>query len=136
MSFELQDHPADVAIVGRGDSLGAAFAAVADGMAAASCDDWPAEGEVRSLTVSAGNLEALLFDYLDELIYRRDIEAVLPVDNTATVADRNDAYRLEGTYRGVPLSAIHARDVKAPTYAEMAIEETTGGWKARVVLDV
>jgi SHS2 domain-containing protein len=36
----------------------------------------------------------------------------------------------------VPLAEIVAREVKAVTYSEMAIEETDDGWRAYVVLDV
>ena len=136
MSFEIQDHPADVAIEGYGETIGAAFAAIADGMAAASCDRWAADGSRSRVEVSAENHEALLFDYLDELIYRRDVEGVLPVENCAMVTTHDENVSLTATYRGVPLSLIEAREIKAPTYAEMRIVETSGGWKARVVLDV
>jgi SHS2 domain-containing protein len=79
---------------------------------------------------------------------------VLPVDNEATVtppgADPDGdpdpstpegaGYRLEATARGVPLAAIRdrAREVKAVTYSEMALDRDpeTGRWRAYVVFDV
>jgi len=136
MSYELRDHTADVGIEATGETLGGTFAAVADGMAAAMCDDVPNLGERFDLDVAAETREALLFDYLDELIYERDVRNVLPVENDATVTRRGDAWRVEGSARGVPLEAVDAREVKAVTYSEMAIEETTDGWRAYVVLDV
>jgi len=39
------------------------------------CEDVPDGGERFDLTVEAENREALLFDFLDELIYVRDVEA-------------------------------------------------------------
>jgi len=136
MSYELRDHTADVAVQASGETLGETFAAVADGMAAAMADDWPPDGERRELSVTAGNREALLFDYLDDLIYERDVRSVLPVDNAGTATETADGWRFTGSYRGVPLSVVTARDLKAVTYSEMAIEETDTGWEAYVVFDV
>jgi SHS2 domain-containing protein len=136
VSFELRSHTADVAVAAGGATLGATFAAAADGLAAAMCDDVPEDGERFDVAVTAESREALLFDYLDELIYQRDVRGVLPVDNEASVEQRDGAWHLAGSARGVPLDRIHARDVKAVTYSEMRVEEIEDGWEAYVVLDV
>lgn len=136
MSYELRDHTADVAVEAEGRSFDAVAAAVADGLAAAMCDDVPAEGERFDVRVSAESREALLFDYLDELIYQRDVRGVLPVDNDVEIGERDGAFELAGSARGVPLSAVSAREIKAVTYSEMEIEETADGWRAYVVFDV
>jgi len=136
MSFALREHTADVAVEATGDTLGATFAAVADGLAAAHVDGIPEGGERFELSVAAESREALLFDYLDELIYQRDVRAVLPVDNEVDVAGEDDDWRLDGSARGVPLSGLGAREVKAVTYSQMALEETDAGWRAYVVFDV
>ncbi|WP_227374157.1 archease [Haladaptatus halobius] len=147
MDFSLREHTADVAVEATGESLAAVFAAVADGMAAAMCDDVPDDGERFDIAVRAEGREALLFDYLDELIYQRDVRGVLPVDNDASVDEgresdgrgsdeREDEWVLSGSARGVPLAGLGAREIKAVTYSEMVIEETSGGWRAYVVFDV
>jgi SHS2 domain-containing protein len=136
MAFELRDHTADVAVEATAGSLGGVFGAVADGMAAAMCDEIPDAGNRRELAATAENLEALLFDYLDELIYERDVEGVLPVDNRATVSPADRGWRVAASYRGVPLAAVSARDLKAVTYSEMDLSETADGWHAYVVFDV
>ncbi|WP_458205353.1 archease [Haladaptatus sp. NG-SE-30] len=141
MDFALREHTADVAVEATGDSLSAVFAAVADGMAAAMCDEIPDEGERFDVEVRAEGREALLFDYLDELIYQRDVRGVLPVDNEVTIDEPNvhDAdgeWTITGTARGVPLTGLGAREIKAVTYSEMTVEETPEGWRAYVVLDV
>jgi SHS2 domain-containing protein len=136
VGFELREHTADVAVAATGDTLGAVFAAVADGLTAAMCDDVPAVGERFSLTVTAEGREAALFDYLDELIYERDVRAVLPADHEATVRERDGAWVVEATARGVPFDRVDARDVKAVTYSEMELVETPAGWRAYVVFDV
>ncbi|WP_459810757.1 archease [Halopiger thermotolerans] len=158
MGYELRDHTADVAVAATGDSLEGVFASVANGLAAASCDEIPAadadgdsdEADDRfSFAVAAESRDALLFDYLDEVIYLRDVRAELPVDHRveairspdegeASGDDDTDGDRwsLEATARGVPLAEIDAREVKAVTYSEMALERRDDGWEAYVVFDV
>mgnify|MGYP000333174769 CR=1 FL=1 len=136
MSFELCPHTADVAVASHGESLGESFAAAADGLAAATCEEVPKTGERFSLTVRAEGREALLFDYLDRLIYERDVRGVLPVDNEATVREADGEWAVEASARGVPLGVIAARDVKAVTYSEMRVERVDDGWETYVVLDV
>jgi len=134
--YELREHTADVAVEARHTSLGGVFAAVADGMTAAMCGDVPAGGERFSVEESARSLERLLYDYLDRLIYERDVRSVLPADNDASVVETDGGWTVTGSARGVPLADVAARDLKAVTYSEMEIEERDGEWHAYVVFDV
>lgn len=136
MSYALCPHTADVAVEATGTGLGAAFAAAADGMAAAMCADPPGVGDRREIAVTAESRAGLLFDYLDELIYERDVRSVLPVDNAGRVEQHDGRWHFEGAYRGVPLDLVDARDLKAVTYSEMDIEEGPDGWRVYVVFDV
>ncbi|MDZ7702158.1 MAG: archease [Halobacteriales archaeon] len=136
MSFELRDHTADVAVEATAPTLGGVFAAMADGLAAAHLEAVPDGGERFELEVAAESVEALLFDYLDRLIYERDVRDVLPVANEAAVSEVAGEWRVAASARGVPISTIDAREVKAVTYSEMALEETAAGWRAYVVFDV
>ena len=143
--FAIREHTADVAVEASGATLGEVFAAVADGLTAAMCDEWPDAGapdggDRRDLSVVAEGTEAALYDYLDELIYERDVRSVLPVDNEATIRQAESAdgesWAVEASYRGVPLAAVTAREIKAVTYSEMRLAETADGWAAYVVFDV
>ncbi|GGJ02653.1 hypothetical protein GCM10008995_10520 [Halobellus salinus] len=155
MGFRLRDHTADVAVEATAPDLDGVFAAVADGLAAAGCDDVPepgADAATFEVSVAAEGREALLFDYLDQLIYERDVRGVLPVRNRVAVTPptggRDDelggsaadpgaaAWRLDATARGVPLESVDAREIKAVTYSEMRVESTEKGWTAYVVFDV
>jgi SHS2 domain-containing protein len=138
MGYRLCDHTADVAVEATGDTLGDVFASVADGMAAAMCEDVPGGGERASLSVTAEGRDALLFDYLDRLIYERDVRSVLPVDNEASVEhdEQTGVWRVDASYRGVGLDRVTARDLKAVTYSEMDLSQTDSGWHAYVVFDV
>jgi SHS2 domain-containing protein len=136
VSFELRDHTADVAVEAEGETLGAVFAAVADGMAAAMADERPESGARFAFEERAESREALLYDYLDRLIYERDVRGVLPTENDAAVHEDDGEWVVEATARGVPLGEVHARDLKAVTYSEMDLSETDAGWHAYVVFDV
>ncbi|WP_394740425.1 archease [Natronococcus roseus] len=139
MGFQLRDHTADIGVEATGGSLEAVFAAIADGLAAASCESIPdGTGERFSVSVTAESREALLFDFLDELIYLRDVRAALPVDHRVERVDQfgEEGWRLEGSARGIPLEAITAREIKAVTYSEMRLEAVDDGWEAYVVFDV
>jgi len=137
MSYWLRDHTADVAVEAEANTLDGVFAAVADGLAATMCDSIPERGGDRfELAVEAENREALLFDYLDELIYERDVRSVLPVDNEASVSGSGETWAVEASARGIPLDEIEAREIKAVTYSDLELAETADGWRAYVVFDV
>ncbi|EMA66898.1 hypothetical protein C461_10326 [Halorubrum aidingense JCM 13560] len=160
--YELRDHTADVAVEATAPTLSELFAAVADGLTAASCETVPETGERFAVSVDAESREALLFDYLDQLIYERDVRLVLPADNRCSVSgpdeprdgeSRDDdetpddgtsddgasddtAWTVEASARGVPLGDVVAREIKAVTYSEMILERRGDGWYAYVVFDV
>lgn len=138
MSFELKAHTADVAVEAQATTLEALFGALADGMAACMVETIPAGGGDRfELAVAADDLESVLFDYLDELIFQRDVRDAMPVDNRVDTLRSVDAgYELEATARGIPLSSLSAREVKAVTYADMVVEQLADGWYGYVVFDV
>ena len=58
---------------------------------AASAESVPAAGERFELEVASESREALLFDYLDRLIYERDVRLVLPADHRCTVREPGEA---------------------------------------------
>ncbi len=135
-AFELRAHTADVAVEATGENLAAVFSATAAGLTAAHAEAVPDDvGERFAVGVAADSREALLFDYLDELIYQRDVRSVLPTDHAVDVR-RDGQWVAEASARGVPFDAVDAREIKAVTYSEMALEEAADGWRAYVVFDV
>jgi len=136
MSFELRDHTADVAVEARAATLDAVLGAVADGLTAAMCDSVPPGGERFRFEERAESREAALFDYLDRLIYERDVRNVLPVDNDAAVRREDGEWVVTASARGVTLDRVDGREVKAVTYSEMDLSERDGEWHAYVVFDV
>ncbi|MCL9816257.1 archease [Natronocalculus amylovorans] len=141
MSYTLRSHTADVAVEATADSIGELFAAIADGLTEAMCEWYPENGERFTITCTAERLEGLLYDYLDQLIYERDVREVLPVEHHAVVTEHPEAgtdeqWTITATARGVPFADVVARDIKAVTYSEMTVEERAAGWYGYVVFDV
>lgn len=143
MSYTLREHTADIAVEATAPTLAALFESVGDGLTAASCETIAEGGEQFEFTVTAESREALLFDYLDQLIYERDVRLVLPADHRCAIAEPDDsestdeaAWTVEATARGVPLDAVAAREIKAVTYSEMVLDRRDGEWYAYVVFDV
>lgn len=136
MDYALREHTADVAVEATGDTLSETFAAVAEGLTATMADEIPDSGDRFSFTVRAESREALLFDYLDDLIYERDVRNVLPTAHEADVFEEDGEWVVDASARGVPLEDVDAREIKAVTYSEMDLSRTDGGWHAYVVFDV
>src|SRR5262249_13880057 len=77
----------------------------------------------------------LLFDWLNELLYRFDSEHRLFSRFEVRVTEKG----LEGTAWGGPLErSRHAlsHEVKAITYHGLRVEQTSDGWLAEVIVDI
>lgn len=136
MGYELRAHTADIAVEATAPTRGELFAALADGLAAAMCESTPPGGDRFEIDCRAESIEALCYEYLDQLIYERDVRLVLPVDNEAHVTESDDGWALDASARGVPLREVDAREVKAVTYSEMVVDRRDGEWYGYVVFDV
>lgn len=84
-------------------------------------------------------LEGLLFDWLAELIFLKDSQAVVFNRFEVKVDQKDTRYTLKANLFGEPIDMKRLPmrlDVKAPTLHMFEVGPSTGGWKARIVLDV
>lgn len=72
MSYEILDHTADAKFRATGDSVEEAFSEVVKAFGDIVGTDPEAGNTRHNVKVEAENYEALLFDFLDELIYLQD----------------------------------------------------------------
>jgi len=148
MSYTLREHTADIAVEATAPTLAALFESVGDGLTAASCETIAEGGDQFEFTVTAESREALLFDYLDQLIYERDVRLVLPADHRCTIAESDDPesddsesndeamWTVEVTARGVPSTpSPPGRSRLSPT-PRWSLDRRGGEWYAYVVFDV
>jgi SHS2 domain-containing protein len=132
---------ADIAFEATGRDLPELFSNAADATTNVMIDNIEAiqRRDVRRIELSTDKLDMLLFDFLQELIFLKDVERLLLRMREVHIAERDEIYLLRAIAEGEPLDAHrhHQRaDVKAVTLHDFVVERTNGGWKTRVLLDI
>ncbi|PYN16194.1 MAG: hypothetical protein DME06_01770 [Candidatus Rokuibacteriota bacterium] len=92
----------------------------------------------RTLTVTAPELDLLLYDWLSELIYRKDRDREVFTRVQARVTGEGP-FQVRAEARGGPIDparTLLGADPKAVTLHQFAVVRVNGGWRARVVIDV
>lgn len=135
--FEIIEHPADVGFVAHGATREELFANAALAMMTLACDPQQlAESESRSIEVAADDLDSLLFAWLAEILAIADAEQVF--------FRRAEVHSVgPGHVRGTVYGEAYDRErhhagtyIKAVTYHQLKVEQTSSGWRAQVYLDV
>jgi SHS2 domain-containing protein len=130
---------ADVAFEAEGVTLASLFEACARATTAVMADPATLRPTLeRHIQLSAETLEALLYDWLAEIIWLKDAEGLL-FARFAVEVDPGEPPCLAATLWGAPIdggAAALRADVKAVTYHLFALHRTGAGWRARVVLDI
>ena len=129
---------ADLAFEVEAESLEELFSLSAQALfdAMVELEDVRPEEEVR-ISLSSEKLDNLLFDWLAELVYQKDVEAQL-FSHFEVAITENGSAKLEGRAKGEPIDPSRHRlktDVKAITYHMFKLEKRDKGYYARVVLD-
>src|SRR5438270_7631861 len=131
---------ADIAFEATGRDLPGLFVAAADATMNVMIDNLGAiePRETRQIELSNDQIDMLLFDFLQELIYFKDAERLLLRTRATEIDERDGTYFLKAKAAGERLDAErhHQRaDVKAVTLHDFSVNKADVGWKARVLLD-
>jgi SHS2 domain-containing protein len=134
--YEAFEHTADLGLRIRAANLDGLFAEAARALFATIADDLDAVQPKQRIDVRLQDDEVsyLLFDWLNELLYRWDTEHLLFSRFEVHVADG-----LTGAAWGEPLDrARHSlgHEVKAITYHGLKVEQTADGCLAEVIVDI
>ena len=134
VNFKFLEHTADIKFVAYGASLEKVFRSCALALAHyVTGGKKVAEKKRKKILIRRDNPEALLYNFLDELLYLLDAEGFVVSD--VDVSIKGDA--LEAIVLGDDSKHYnHLSHIKAATYAEMYIKKKKTGWEAQVVLDV
>ncbi len=92
----------------------------------------------REVELKNEAVDDLLFDWLSELVYLKDAEAILFCKFNLNI-EKNDAYELKARVSGENIDQQkHSlrSDVKAVTYHMFEVKKTEENWTARVILDI
>ena len=131
--------PADAAFEATGHDLAEVFAAAARAVFAIIVNLEQVRTVIsRQVTLEAESQDELLYAWLSELVYLKDVHRELYSDFDVVIST-DKTLRLQATIRGDSvdnLAGLTLTDVKAITYHLLAIESTTSGLKATVVVDL
>lgn len=138
MNYKIEEHTSEAKFTATGDSIEHCFSEVVKAFSEVVGGEG---GQHRhSFTAESESHEALLFDFLDELIYLQDTEDVV-VSHAESIdyTELEHGHRVEATVwtNPVTMNGMDVLDVKGPTYSEMSFSYVKGeGWKAVAVLDI
>ncbi len=136
--YEPLEHTAEAGIVARGATLAEAFANAAEGMYALLVElDGIKERETREVALEGESPEALLTDWLLELVFLTETEGLI---FRRFQVDELTETRLQGRAWGERFDAerhgAHNVMVKAVTRHLMEIAREDGGYRVQVLFDI
>ncbi len=131
---------ADIAFEAEGDSVEELFCAATQALCEALADpttvgtSWGHTSELRHAEIAE-----LLFDWLSEMVYLKDAEAVVFHRADLSLTKSADGWVLQARLFGAPVDSRVQElrnDVKGVTKHLYQVVREGNRWKARVVLDV
>jgi len=133
-SHETLEHTSELRVRLRAPDLGALFreAARALGETLAAQAEGHDGLEDHDVEVVAPDLDALLVDWLNELLYLAETRCWIPRDTEALEASHT---RVRGRVRGTRVP-IAPSLVKAATHHGLHVTRVRGGYEAEVVFDI
>lgn len=139
--FEFVDEvaTADAAFRAEANDLAGLFAACAEALFTTIIDlNQVASSVSRTVALTAGDRETLLYDWLSELVYLKDVNRELYCDFDVEISG-DGQLQLTATVTGEAIDSgkhVTRTDVKAVTYHRLLVEESSDGFTAFVVLDL
>lgn len=138
--FEWVEHPSDIGFRAYGRDLSEAFenAALALFEIMVDTDKVEPEEEVR-VEISAEDEGALLYDWLDRLLYIHDTQNLVMSKFKVAVSKTEGGFKLSGRGWGArfdPDKHPERTAVKAMTYHMMEIEQEKNRCSVRAVVDI
>lgn len=142
MPYCFVDHTGDTAVKVTAEADSDLFQDAARALSAiiVDVDRAPPDGESEQrLDLDAEDGEALLIDFLNELIFMFDSRRFLPWTLTVEELVIGVPARLRGTVRGEtfdPACHVFLTEVKAATFHDVEIRQTKEGWETTIVFDL
>ncbi|MFC1571351.1 archease [Candidatus Margulisiibacteriota bacterium] len=131
--FKSLDHPSDIGIVAYGQDNKEIFANAAYGMFSLMANlDGVADEEKYKIKINSDDLDSLLINWLNELIFYQDTKKVLLKEFKIKKLDKN---KLEAEVSGEEIDEERHfiyRPIKAATYNQLQIDKN----QARIIFDV
>ena len=136
--YEPLEHTSEAGIIARGATLAEAFANVAEGMYDLQVElDGIAEHEQREIALEGESLEALLVDWLLELVFLTETEGL--VFRRFVIEELSESRlraRVWGERYDRERHRSHNVTVKAVTQYLLEIEREDSGYRVQVLFDI
>ncbi len=140
MGHRFVDHTADVAADLDGGSPGELFVSALQALTDTMTPlDGVRPSVTQPVTLEAPTLEDLLVDWLNELVYRFEVQNMLFSAADVRVGEGDGRWRLSATVRGERFDPARHRScvlVKNATYHGLHVVHEQGTWRARIVFDI
>ena len=135
--FEIIDHTADIGIIAYGADIKQVFSNAAHGLFSLITDvENIKENLQREIIISSQDIESLLVEWLNELIYIFDVEhLVFKRFEIDAIIDNKLSARCFGD-RINPRKKKIKREVKAATYHMLTISKVNNGYKVQIIFDI
>ena len=133
---------ADVAFIARAKTLNQLFVSAGQAVTATMMKDLRTvrKRETRNFDLTSQALDLLLFNFLQEIIYYKDVDQLLLSRFILSIQSKNDnMHRLTGQGQGEKIDPTRHPllvDVKAVTLHKFEVVREQKGWRATVVLDI
>ncbi len=91
------------------------------------------------IELEAKDIEKLLFDFMNELIFYKDAEQLIFSKFEIKITEKEQKYKLLCTAYGEKINPEKHNpkvDIKAITLHMFKVEQTQNGWKAKVLMDI
>lgn len=135
--YEVLEHTADIGIKASGKSLAETFTNTARGMFSLVVNPKSvASLQEEELAVEAEDTEALLVEWLNELLYRLEVDQFLGRD---FYIDEITGTNLHARVKGERIDPQKHRiklQIKACTYHQLKVAKDNGYWTAQVIFDI
>jgi SHS2 domain-containing protein len=135
--FEIIDHTADIGIVAYGSDIKQVFANAALGLFNLMADLGNLKEDTkRQIELSAEDVEVLLVEWLNELIYISDVEHI--IFKRFEINELSNT-QLRATCFGEKIkSGQHRlkREIKAATYHMLRLNKENGSYKVQIIFDI
>ena len=143
MPRQFFDHTGDIGVRVSGDTLADLFREAALAFTETVTDLAVVEStSAQPVHIAAPTLDDLLVDWLEELLYRFEVQNLLVADVDVRIVESRVApggWRLEGILQGETADAErHAIKllIKGITYHQLQVRHTAGLWQTSVVFDI
>ena len=135
--FETFEHTADIGLRIQSASLSELFAEAARGLFSLIVPDLASVRTTRevAITIAGRQHDYLLFDWLNELLYRYEVEHLLLVAFNVRMTDEGLTAHALGEFTDHTRHELD-HEVKAITYHGLLVQQGPHGWFAECIVDI